>query len=287
MNNYTNRFCCLLGFTTLFFATFLIGKPNDLDSASQNMVLKKFPIKASQGVAVDEKHFYAISNTKIMKCEKETGKQVEKWEANRKDEAFKHFMHMNSGTVIDGKLYCAHSRFPVEPNVCTVEIWNVEGEVLKHEETIQLPRKHGSLTWVDRDSDLCWWMCYAVYGKDKNKETKLVKYDFKDKKFIELESWVFPKEVVASWGRMSCSGGSWGPDGYLYTTGHDHMEAYVLEINEANKLSYVRTEKDVGFFGQAIAWDRFSKKPVLWGIIKNKNISLTFFPEMKVECSGK
>ncbi len=250
---------------------------------SGNIVLKRIPIKASQGVAVDEKYFYAISNTKIVKCDKETGQEVAIWQANRKEKAYKHFKHMNSGTVIEGRLYCAHSRYGVDPNDCTVEIWNVEKEGLKHEETIHMPRKHGSLTWIDRRSDGSWWMCYAVYGKEINKDTKLVKYQYKDKKFIEIESWVFPKEVVSNWEGMSCSGGSWGSDGYLYTTGHDHAKAYVLEVDTTHKLNYVRTEKDVGFVGQAIAWDRFSEKPILWGIVKNKNISLTLISGKKKE----
>jgi hypothetical protein len=261
----------------------LIAAQKERASGSGNIVLKRIPIKASQGVAVDEKYFYAISNTRIVKCDKETGKVIATWRANRKGKAYEHFKHMNSGTVIEGRLYCAHSRYGVDPNDCTVEIWNVEKEGLKHEETIHMPRKHGSLTWIDRHSDRSWWMCYAVYGKNKNKDTKLVKYQYKDKKFIEVESWFFPEEVVAKWGSMSCSGGSWGPDGYLYITGHDHASAYVLEIDKTNKLSYVRTEKDVGFFGQAIAWDRFSKKPVLWGIDKSKDISLTLIPEKKTE----
>jgi hypothetical protein len=69
--------------------------------------------------------------------------------------------------------------------------------------------------------------------------------------------------------------------GYLYTTGHDHSEAYVLEVDKANRLRYVRTEKDVGFFGQGIAWDRFSEEPVLWGISRSKDIALTLIPEKK------
>lgn len=108
-----------------------------------------------------------------------------------------------------------------------------------------------------------------------------VEYQHTDKKFIEVESWVFPKEVVAKWGDMSRSGGSWGPDGHLYTTGHDHLETYVLELDKTDRLRYVRTQKGVGFFGQGIPWDRFSERPVLWGISRSKGIALTLFPQMK------
>jgi hypothetical protein len=277
MSDTAKRLIYLWSYATLFFVPCLMAEQNEVTSGSRNIVLKKIPFKVSQGVAVDEKYFYAISNTRIVKCDKGTGKVISTWQANRKEKAYEHFKHMNSGTVIEGRLYCAHSRYSADPNDCTVEIWNVKEEKLTHEETIHMPRKHGSLTWIDRRSDGSWWMCYAVYGK-KNKDTKLVKYQYKDGKFMEVENWVFPEEVVGNWGNMSCSGGSWGPDGYLYTTGHDHARVHVLKIDKTNKLSYVRTEKDVGFFGQAIAWDRFSKKPILWGIVRNKHISLTLIP---------
>ncbi len=279
MSNTAKRVCCLWGYAVLFSVSCtMTAQKEPPPSGSGNIVLKRFPVKARQGVAVDEKYFYAISNTKIVKCDKGTGKVIAAWQANTKEKAYEHFKHMNSGTVVEGRLYCAHSRYSVDPNDNTVEIWNVEKEGLKHEETIHMPRRHGSLTWIDRHRDFSWWMCYAVYGKNKNKDTTLVKYQYRDKRFIEVEKWVFPQEVVANWGDMSCSGGSWGPDGYLYTTGHDHARAYALDLDKSNKLRYVRTEKDVGFFGQAIAWDRFSKKPVLWGIDRNKHISLTLIP---------
>ena len=254
--------------------------------ALRNVIVKTMPLKASQGVAVDAKYFYAISNTRISKCDKNTGKEVATWQADRKKEAYKHFKHLNSGTVVEGRLYCAHSRYGIDPNDNTIEIWNVEGEHLDHERTVKLPRKYGSLTWIDRDRDHSWWMCYAVYGKNKNRNTTLVKYQCRNGTFVEEKSWTFPEEVIRHWGKMSCSGGSWGPDGYLYTTGHNQSEAYVLEVDKANNLKYVRTEKGVGFLGQGIAWDRSSEKPILWGIVKNKNISLTLIPEKTKQENG-
>jgi len=212
----------------------VVVEKDEHSSGSGNSVLRRVTIQTKQGVAVDEKYFYAISNTIIIKCDKETGKVIATWQANKKGKAYEHFFHLNSGTVVEGRLYCAHSRYGIDPNDCTVEIWNVENQGLTHEGTIRMPRNHGSLTWIDRHVDHSWWMCYAVYGKNKNKHTKLVKYQYRDKNFIEVKSWFFPEEVVANWGDMSCSGGSWGPDGYLYTTGHDHSRAYVLEVNKTN-----------------------------------------------------
>ncbi len=242
-----------------------------------NTVSKSFPLKASQGVAVDEKYLYAISNTEVRKHDKETGKEIAAWKADTKRPEFSHFLHMNSGTVIAGKLYCAHSRFPLAPNESTVEVWDVEGEKLNHVETIQMPATQGSLTWIDRRGDGSWWLCYAVYGEEKNKATTLIKCYQENGKFTEEASYLFPKEIVAQWGAMSCSGGSWGSDDLLYITGHDRSEAYVLRI-AGRKLEYVRTERDLGLFGQAIAWDRSTEQAALWGVVKNKAISLTLIP---------
>lgn len=240
--------------------------------------VKHFPHRVTQGVAVDGTYFYAISNTRIEKCDKEAGKVLVAWQADRQLDMQKHFKHLNSGAVIEGKLYCAHSRYPLAPNDCSVEVFDIKGEKLEHLETIRMPSTHGSLTWIDRSGDGAWWMCYATYGKH-NSKTKLIQYRYQNGKFTEQASYSFPAEVVAKWGSMSCSGGSWGPDGKLYTTGHDHSEAYVLEPGPDGKMKHVRTEKNMGFYGQGIAWDRAAQEPVLWGIVKNRHVSRTKIPK--------
>ncbi len=250
--------------------------------AEENAVVKVFPVKASQGVAVDKKHFYAISNTKIIKHDKQTGQKITSWAANSQEGTQAHFHHINSGTVIDGKLYAAHSRFPIAPNDNSVEIFGIDGEIIKHESTIRMPKEHGSLTWIDKKSDNSWWMCYAVYGMLNQRKTKLVKYRYEKGAFIEQQSWFFPQEVVEKWGLMSCSGGSWGNDGKLYVTGHDNGEVLVIAM-DSDHLRYVRSEAVRGISGQAIAWDRFAERPTLWGIVKNKHVSLTYLPEKKAE----
>lgn len=270
--------CCTYSRYTKLLLLIPILLPCLVVNAEENSLLKTFPVKASQGVAVDGKYFYAISNTMITKHDKETGLQIAVWEANTKDAELTHFQHMNSGTVIDGKLYCAHSRFPIAPNDNSVEVFKVNGKTLKHEATIPMPSEHGSLTWIDKRNDDTWWMCFAVYGKSENRKTKLVKYRHENGKFIEQKSWFFPEEVVAKWGVMSCSGGSWGADGFLYVTGHDNAEVYVLEMDAPAVLRHERTEQVSGIIGQAIAWDRSMDRPILWGIVKNKHVSLTLLP---------
>jgi hypothetical protein len=270
------RIYCVVVFVNLLLIPFLFNSQN-VDS--KNKVVKKVPTEANQGVAVDKNYYYAISNTRITKYIKISDETVATWQAETNSKGFEHFKHMNSGTVIDGKLYVAHSRYSIDPNDNTIEIFNVKNDLLEYEKTIPMPRKHGSLTWIDQHPDGSWWMCYAVYGKNVNNKTKLVKYNFKNAKFAEVRTWFFPKEVVENWGDMSCSGGSWGADGYLYTTGHDHAKAFVLQLDKFNELIYLRTESDLGFYGQAIAWDRFSKIPMLWGIEKRKFVTATVISE--------
>src|SRR6187455_1153387 len=74
--------------------------------------------EARQGVAVDAEHYFAISNHAIGKYRRDTGVRVAGWEC----EEGKPFTHLNSGLIIDGLLYCAHSNYPGVPNRSSVEI---------------------------------------------------------------------------------------------------------------------------------------------------------------------
>jgi hypothetical protein len=243
---------------------------------------KKFPVYTNQGVAVGKKYFYAISNTSIQQCDKSTGRVLKKWQADTAKKEFAHFKHLNSGTVVGDKLYCAHSRYGIDPNDCSVEIWNIAAGALEHERTIPLPRIYGSLTWIDIDQKGDWWMCYAVYGKNKNRQTKLLKYRYEAGKFIMQQAFSFPDEVVSQWGRMSCSGGSWGPDGILYTTGHDHPSVYLLQVeNGAKEMDFLGEVKGLEIEGQAISWERGSEEIRLWGVVKNKHVSAHLMSSVK------
>lgn len=81
---------------------------------------------------------------------------------------------MNSGTVIDGKLYVVHSRYSIDTNI---EIFIVENNLLEPGKTVYMLRKHESLTWIDKHSD--------------------------------------------------------GSGGKLYTTGHDHAKAFIIQIDKS------------------------------------------------------
>jgi hypothetical protein len=84
---------------------------------------------------------------------------------------------------------------------------------------------------------------------------------------------------------MSNSGGSWGPDGRLWLTGHDLGEAYVMEPPTAgSELRWIATVRLPGVEGQGIAWDLASNDPTLWAIKRSIKQVLQFdVPWQKIE----
>ena len=75
------------------------GRPLDAQVEGAFEELRRFSApEARQAVAVDDRHFYAITNRRIGKYEKDTGARVAEWEAS----ATGSFIHLNSGVVLDG-----------------------------------------------------------------------------------------------------------------------------------------------------------------------------------------
>ncbi|HEO71010.1 MAG TPA: hypothetical protein ENN80_07085, partial [Candidatus Hydrogenedentes bacterium] len=215
--------------------------------------------EARQGVAVDEDYVYVVGTQCIGKYDKRTHERLAHWEAS---DALP-IIHLDSGVVVDQRLYCAHSNYPEKPMTSSVEIW--DADTLEHVGNHSFGIGHGSCTWVDRH-DGWWWVAFAHYAghggyPDRdNAWTTLVRYD---DEWREREAWVFPKDVLERFGDYSCSGGSWGPDGRLYCTGHDRPELYALALPEAG--SVLRLVRLVPFpnDGQGIAFDR-STPPMLY-----------------------
>ena len=229
--------------------------------------------EARQGVAVDERYFYAIGTREIGKYDKTTGKRVAKW---RESEGGP-IIHLDSGVIVDGKLYCAHSNYPGIPMTSSVEIW--DAATLRHVGSHSFGIRWGSCTWVDRH-DGHWWAAFAHYDKLKAKGltdrgtewTTVVKFD---DDWRELEAWVFPRELLRRFVPMSNSGGSWGPDGLLYTTGHDRPELYALRLPRAGSVLELVAVLPAALRGQGIAWDR-SDPGVLYGIDRSKRQVIVF-----------
>jgi hypothetical protein len=222
--------------------------------------------EANQAVGVDEKYFYAVDNQAIGKYDKKTGKLVKRWQGDRKGP----ILHLDSAMVMDGRLYCAHSNYPEWPMTSSLEIFDAETlePVASHSFGIQ----YGSLTWVDW-KDGHWWMTFANYdkpfGPDKTKygnklNTLMVKFT---REFVPVESWVLPKVLLDKFEDMSNSGGAWGPDGYLYLTGHDPAELYRVRLPKHGSIVEVVDVIPMDIRGQGIAWDK-SQPGVIYGIIR-------------------
>lgn len=239
-------------------------------------VLKRWKApEATQGVAVDARHFYAVANSRIAKYDKATGAKVAEWTGDKA-----RFPHINSCAVIGRELVCVNSNFPETPMTSSVEVFDPAKMV--HLRTISLGQQIGSLTWVDR-KDGVWWAAFANYdgkGGEPNRGhqyTALVQFD---DQWRRMQGWSFPLSVTEGFKPMSSSGGGWGADGRLYVTGHDHPELYVLELPKGgSKLDHIATI-EAAIEGQAITFDK-SQPGVLYGISRpNREVVVMRLPPL-------
>lgn len=237
-------------------------------------VLDSFEIpKINQAIGVDAEHFYAIDNTTIAKYTKDTKKLV----LNRDYEDIG-AIHFDSAAIVDGKIYIAHSNYPVWPMTSSLEVF--DAATLDHVESHSFGIQIGSFTWVDRAADGTWWGGFANYNRvfDKSPVAYGNKYHTQVVRFTPdwqvAQAYVIPDEVVDKFEDMSNSGGSWGPDGNLYLSGHDPAEAYVMQIPEiGSTLKWIGTVP-LAIAGQGIAWDR-SQPDVLYGFVRaTKTVSV-------------
>ena len=221
---------------------------------------------SKQGVAVDAKYFYVINNNAITKHQKGDGFLVGSWED--KDSLIH---HLNSGIIINGKLYCINSNYPDVPMASSLEVFNPA--TLEHLYNHSFGIFNGSATWVDKYKGF-WYVAFAHYpGKNgmddqANARTRLVKFD---SKWRQIESWIFPKELLKKFGTKSNSGGVILSDGKILITGHDNFEIYVLEFpNKGMTLNWIDTIP-VGSYGQGIAYEKNKKSEYIYGIIKKED----------------
>jgi hypothetical protein len=222
--------------------------------------------EANQGVGVDERHFYAVDNQAIAKYDKATGKLVQKWEGPDNGS----IVHLDSAMVMNGKLYAAHSNYPGWPMTSSVEIF--DAATLEHVDTHTFGVRWGSLTWVDWH-DGHWWMTFANY--DQRIGPQQAPYGGKantvmvqmTEGFEPVQQWTLPNEVLERFEDMSNSGGSWGPDGFLYLSGHDPAEVYKMAVPKAGSVLELIEIIPLNIRGQGIAWDR-SQPGAIFGIIR-------------------
>ncbi len=110
------------------------------------------------------------------------------------------------------------------------------------------------------------------YGETEN--TQVVRLD---KDLQVAEGFTIPPVILDRFRPMSNSGGSWGPDGRLWLTGHDLGEAYVMEPPVAgSELRWIATVKLPGVEGQGIAWDLTGREPTMWAIKRSTKQVLQF-----------
>lgn len=224
---------------------------------------------ANQGVAVDRRHFYAVNNRTITKHDRDSGEALLQF-AGAADGPIE---HLDSGAVVNGRLYAAHSNYPEWPMESSVEVFDTR--TMEHVGTHAFGIFRGSLTWLDRH-DGSWWAAFANYDRVQRGQTEPYGKTYNtqvvqmDDDFQVTQSWTIPKAILDRFDVMSNSGGSWGPDGRLYLTGHDLPEAYVMRVPESGgELEWVATVGLPQIEGQGIAWDDAQSRSTLWGISRD------------------
>lgn len=220
-------------------------------------------LEANQAAAVDAEHFYGIGNHALVKHRKDSGERVAEWFGPRGGS----IIHFNSGYVDGERLVLAHSNFPQLPMASSLEIYDTR--TLQPLATHSFGIRLGSLTWAVRHRD-SWWACFANYndsGTTPGFDQRWTYFGQFDDTWHMLQSWLFPPEVIATWGESSCSGGDWGDDGLLYVTGHDAPELYALRLPRQGVTLELVTTISVPFDGQGWAWDKsMSGERVIYGI---------------------
>ena len=217
---------------------------------------------ARQAVAVDNEFFYAINNTMIVKYNRQ-GDSITS-QSYAQSSPLPGLKHLNSGIIVNGKLYCAHSNYPELPMVSSIEIFDTE--TLDHTGSISFGIDVGSCTWILPCKD-GWYVFFAHYekmqpGRDVS-WSQLVNFDFK---WSKTQAWVLPKELLPKVSPYSLSGAIL-IDGVFYCTGHDAKECYLLKIPDKGPYLEWKGTVSVPFEGQGIAVDESGD---LWGISRKR-----------------
>lgn len=229
--------------------------------------LRRMPAaEAHQAVAADARSLYAIGNHIIGRYDKRSGRRIAGWQCD----PGKPLIHLDSGVVRRGILYCAHSNYPGVPMVSSIERWNAN--TLTHIGSFSFGILGGSATWVDFHRTFA-YVTFAHYrgaGDEPDRDprwTTLVEFD---SAWRRRQAWVYPDAVVSRLGRMSVSGGVFAPDGRLFCTGHDNPEMYVLRLPRAGSVLELEAIVPTTIPGQGIALDPVDPG-VLYGIDRAKH----------------
>jgi hypothetical protein len=214
--------------------------------------------EASQGVAADRSHFYAVDNSRLAKYEIASGNAVTKWAA-----PYGLISHLNSCLADGGRLWCANSNFPETPMGSSVEIF--DAATLNHAASVSLGMlDEGSLTWVDRYRG-GWIAGFAHYDGRGGLAFKDHTYSSVvafDAEWRRTGGWLLPEGVLERMAPYAASGGAVGPDGWLYLLGHDRPEMYVVARPPMGPtlihLATIALEAE----GQAFSWAQDGSRTV-------------------------
>jgi hypothetical protein len=230
--------------------------------------LRRYPApEARQGVAVDRDFFYAINNHAIGKYRKDTGARVAGWEGPDGGP----IIHLNAGLIRDGRLLGVHSNYPGVPMLSSLEIF--DPATLRHVGTHSFGRMDGSFTWLDRRGDR-WIACFVHYGgrgAEPARDSAWTQIIAFDDAWRRTAGWALPADLIERFGGRgySASGGAFGPGGFLYVTGHDNTEMYVLEFPEAGSVMKWIATFPMPAEGQAFCFDP-AQPDLLYSILKRK-----------------
>lgn len=266
-------------FLPLLVASFALAAESALKSISATPgwryeELRRFKApEAGQGVAVDAEFFYAINNRTIAKYRKASGERVAIWEGAKDGP----ISHLNAGLVREGRLYTVHSNFPAVPMLSSLEVF--DPATLRPIATHSFGRVDGSFTWLDRHEvptasgpRVRWVACFVHYGNRGGEPgrdptwTQIIAFD---DEWRRTAGWGLPRELIARFGDRgySASGGAFGPGGFLYLTGHDNPELYVLAFPAAGSVLRWIATVPIPAEGQAFAWDPV-ERGVLYTILR-------------------
>ena len=207
--------------------------------------------EASQGVAADATHFYAIDNTTLAKYEIRTGRPVARW-AGPRDGLLQ---HLNSCFAETGRLWCANSNYPETPMGSSIEVFDTATLEPVTSRSLGI-RDEGSLTWFDRYRT-GWIAGFSHYDNNGGVPFKDHSYSSVitfDAQWRRTGGWLLPSSVLERMAPYASSGGALGPDGWLYLLGHDRPEMYVVGRPTMGPalihLATIALEAE----GQAFAW---------------------------------
>ena len=221
--------------------------------------------EAGQGVAVDREFFYAINNHTIGKYRKTSGERVAQWEGGAGGE----IIHLNAGFILNGRLHGIHSNYPGVPMLSSLEFF--DPATLKHTGSHSFGRMDGSFTWLDRRGDR-WIACFVHSGNrgaEPNRDAVWTQIIALDDDWRRTAGWALPPDLVARFGGRgySASGGGFGPGGFLYLTGHDNTELYVVDFPKAGSVLKWIATMPFPSEGQAFCWDPH-EPGTIWSIIE-------------------